>query len=420
VNATELLATITSHYLGGRDFNGYPLRDVASERADLDSLLRELVESNLISLHFGAPHPNPYIKAFPGLPADIQMEMLTRLDDITHLTAYPERAYLDGVVEPDEYVGRPFSLRMALGEAALVPAYFDLRILEYYRNDPRYYYTTNELSGTISVSDDYYETTAMRDADKVLIQSFGYGYNEEQIRAVCVFTTGLHRLTPEHQQIWAAQELPEGYKMHPAYFASAIQGEFPDGPSMFEAFTEELEQLQKMCAVMGVPPIVRETFKGERKPANFSFLIRPTLKELQDFHSTLDKMMSDNLNVKFFEADGLALEAETERKDGKVEVARKGTISLLAEWTDQITFPDPRPKDLMIKTFREVRRLRQRPAHAADDNTFNLEYYKQQRQLMVEAYRAIRTLRLILENHPDLAAYDEVPEWLAGGTIYSF
>lgn len=298
MNSTELLATITSHYLDSRDFNGYPLRNVELSRADLDSLLRDLVENNLISLHFGAPHPNPYIKAFPAPAADTQLELLSQLDDITHLTAYPERAYLEGTIEPDKYTGRPFSLRMALGEGALVPAYFDLRILEYYRNDPRYYYTTNELSGTISVSDDYYETAAMR----------------------------------------------------------------------------ELEQLQKMCTVMGVPPIVRETFKGERKPANFSFLIRPTLKELQDFHSTLDKMMSDNLNAKFFETSGLELEAETERKDGKVEVTRKGTISLLSEWTDQITFPDPGPKDLM-KTFREVRRLRQRPAHAADDNTFNLEHY---------------------------------------------
>lgn len=409
-----LLTRITQHYLDGRDFNGYPLRNVNLKRRPLDALLTPLVREGLISLNFATYHPNPYIKAFDAEDAGTQLERLGELDDITHLTAYPERPHLETVVDLREYEGRPFSQRLALGAAELHPVYFGLEILEVYRNDPRYYYTTDDISGTISATDE------LDPSDQVLVQGFGYGHNEKQERAVCAFLVDLHKLSPEHQQIWAARELAEGYKMHPAFYQRSIMGEFSESESMFTAFTAELAQLQEMCAAAGLPPIVRESYDEGRKPAHFTFLIRPTLKELQDFHATLDKLMSENLNKAFFEQAGVVAETETVRKDGKVVVTQKGTVTLLEEWLQRIRFDDPEPAHNMVDVFREVRRLRQRPAHAADDNRFDLAYYNEQRELMVRAYSAIRTLRLILANHPDVKDYDGVPDWLYEGKIYTF
>jgi hypothetical protein len=54
-----------------------------------------------------------------------------------------------------------------------------------------------------------------------------------------------------------------------------------------------------------------------------------------------------------------------------------------------------------------------------DEDRFEQEYLKEQRKLIVEAYSAIRTLRLIFANHPKTKAY-AVPEWLFKGEIWFF
>src|SRR5882757_9356679 len=110
----HLLTTITEHYLAGRDFNGHPLRGVDLERGALEALVTEMVRDALISLNFAVYHPNPYIKAFDPEDAETQLQRLAELDDITHLTAYPERPHLETVVDPRDYEGRPFSERLAL------------------------------------------------------------------------------------------------------------------------------------------------------------------------------------------------------------------------------------------------------------------------------------------------------------------
>jgi hypothetical protein len=40
------------------------------------------------------------------------------------------------------------------------------------------------------------------------------------------------------------------------------------------------------------------------------------------------------------------------------------------------------------------------------------------RELVIEAYGAVRTLRQVLANHPRLRAY-EVPDWLSKGDIWT-
>ena len=73
----------------------------------------------------------------------------------------------------------------------------------------------------------------------------------------------------------------------------------------------------------------------------------------------------------------------------------------------------------MIKIFRKIRDLRIRPAHKVMNDMFEQKYFKQQRELIIEAYNAIRTLRLILANHPNTKKYN-IPEWLFKGEIWTY
>jgi hypothetical protein len=54
----------------------------------------------------------------------------------------------------------------------------------------------------------------------------------------------------------------------------------------------------------------------------------------------------------------------------------------------------------MLKTLRDVRRLRMRPAHALDDNVFRQEFTREQRTLIVSVYHAVQTIRQVLSRGP--------------------
>lgn len=228
----------------------------------------------------------------------------------------------------------------------------------------------------------------------------------------------MHDLTPEHQKIWKSKEIEGGYKLHPDYYRSSILGDWGTRISIFDAFTSELEIINEMCSKMKKPKLFRKTFR-KSKPREFSFLLRPTLKEFNNFIQLLDKIMSDNINKDFFK-DELELENEKARDDGKVVVTLKGTIQLLEEWINKYFRPaDQNPLVEMINAFKKVRKLRQKPAHSVKEDEFDQKYFKKQRELMTEAYDAVRTIRQVLANHPAVKADPpEINELLFNGKIW--
>lgn len=71
--------------------------------------------------------------------------------------------------------------------------------------------------------------------------------------------------------------------------------------------------------------------------------------------------------------------------------------------------------------MREVRKLRQKPAHAINENIFDQSYFKEQRELIIKTYDSLRTVRLLLANHPLVKSAEiEVPEWLSKGEIWTY
>jgi len=74
------------------------------------------------------------------------------------------------------------------------------------------------------------------------------------------------------------------------------------------------------------------------------------------------------------------------------------------------------PMDEMFDTFKKIRKLRTKPAHSVEEDVFDQEYFKEQRALFIEAYKALRMLRLIFQNHPQ-ADRNKIPDWLYEGKI---
>lgn len=417
----KILEEITEFYLSSGDFNGIPMRVLKSkldaEWEDLRPHLEALINEDKICVLDPGTDINPHVMRIGYEPKDKQIAKLENPNSY-HTCFYPLPKHLEQVVDSREYAGRPYELELALGAPQLAHRAFDLSILEFYRNDPRYYYQNDDIRGNISIHDEYYETEQMAESDQILLQTFGFCYDDDLNRAVAVYVRYLADLSPEHQQIWKAKELSGDYKIHPDYYRNTIHGAWGERISLFDAFLIELQVINRMCDAMGKPPLFRDDF-SEDKPRGFGFLVRPTLKAFNDFVMLLDKMISENLNKKFFEED-VAYETEEERKDGKVIVRHKGTLTLLEEWLKKYFRPaDPEPVEEMIQTFKHIRKLRQKPAHAINENVFDQKYIHEQRELMLRAYESVRTLRLILANHPKVKATEiEIDPHVKEGKIW--
>jgi hypothetical protein len=263
----------------------------------------------------------------------------------------------------------------------------------------------------------------MAERDQVLLQSFGFAYDADLNRGVAVYLRYLTDLSPEHQQIWQAKELSGDYLLHPDYYRNTIIGDWGERHSIFAAFLKELYVVNKMATAMQRPPLFRKDFGeyGEDKPRQFGFLVRPTLEEFNGFVLLLDKLLSENINKAFF-LDEVPDETEKQRSDGRIEVVNKGTLQILDDWMREFfCTSDWTPWDETISTLKRIRKLRQKPAHSMDENVFDQRYFREQRELISSAYDAVRTLRMMLENHPAvMAANIEIPDWLRNGEVWTY
>ena len=417
-----VLEVVTRFYLDSRDFNGIPASGLTEELGvewqDLNDILADLIDKDKVGILYSDAELNTHIIRTGFEPKDRQIAKLVT-KELHHSCIYPRPSHLEQVVDRSKYIDRPYVLCLALGAAQLDYRSFDLSVLEYYRQDPRYVYENDDVRGSISIRDEYYESDQIKESDQILLETFGFSYDSDLNRAVAVFLRYLANFSPEHQQIWKAKELTGDYRLHPDYYRNSIIGNWGEGLSVFDAFLIEMSIINQMAEAMERPVLFENDYKRD-KPRNFSFLIRPTLEEFNNFVHLLDKMISDNINKKFFRKE-VPYEIEIERKDGKIQVQQKGTIIILEDWIRKFYATDDwNHVEQMISTFKKIRKMRQKPAHTVDENVFDQTYFKEQRQLIIDAYGAIRTLRMMFQNYPKVKEKGiEVPDYLTKGKIWT-
>jgi len=407
-----IIDEITNFYLYAREFNGLPLATLREKYSLTKQDLRILIESGDIEIHFGFGHPNPHIKAMSLGNVEVLLKTLAHVgpQELAYAVLYPTAKHLKNVVKQSDYEGRPFSLMLALGMPQLELLAFDPQVLKNYRDDPRYVYDYSGVAGRISLAD--YDDD-MPESERVIVETFGMGFSKdyENDAKTCVIGVPyyLHKLTPEHQTLWK-HRLLDMAKYDPEYgfVKSQIIGDWDFDTTMYEALKVELEIINRMAvAIEGVYLFKKDYADGSDPPRNFHRLLMPTKREYQEFVETLDKLMSDNINRNFFK----------KRMVVSFEDTQKGTIALLEEYFNRfMTARDRSPIDGMLKTFRKVRSERSKSSHHDLKDEFKYEYNHKQRDIMREAYTAIRLIRLAFTNAPD-AKDIKVPSWLYKGEI---
>lgn len=397
VSGDRLLEIVTEAYLCSPDFNGFSFSRAFSTFPDLTSLTESvsgLVGAQQLELLFDGAEENPAIKRFPVASTADQVQRLRELG-LMAAWAYPSPSHLSTAVDRMQYAGRPFTLRMALGEPQFTFQAFDVTVLEMYRNDPRFKYECDDTHGSVHLSREHRER--MQASDDSFLETFGFAYDDAGRRAVAVFLRYLRGLTPEHQQIWSIRALHGAYRLHPDYWKITV-GRWDLGQNIFGAILDELRTINAFARQMGRPPLFENECR--ERPREFSFLIRPTNHEYRAFVLTLDQMLSDNISPAFFMGE-VESTAQIRRKDGSVVVQQKGRIKMLEEWLlARFNAREPNLVLAIFVGFRKVRKERQKPAHVLQTDAFDEAYYQHQQDLLVTAHDALRLLRTAFQGHP--------------------
>jgi len=212
----NILKEVTSFYLHSRDFNGISIENLYKKSSLSENKFKkeitELIKNRKIDLIYEGDIPNPHIKPFPAPAVEKQIKKLTQFQIDDHIKqsevsgktfgdgdikikfvqgigccVYPTPEHLKNIVDWKKYVSRPFTLRLAMGEWQLRPYFFELGILAIYRNDPRYTYRTDDITGSIS----YVDEKLLNQSDQIFIEHFGFGFGDGDIRAVAILLTDL-------------------------------------------------------------------------------------------------------------------------------------------------------------------------------------------------------------------------------------
>jgi hypothetical protein len=404
-----VIERVTKHFLNSRDFNGLPvsslMADMRLDWKQAKRVLSQLVEKNLITLNFA--EINPFVRRFPDLDTEEQLKRLAALEEPKVVCAFPTLASLKNLSALDD---RPFSKMLASGHAHLEPLFFDLAVLEMYSRDPRYHFHFRGYSGWIGIKDEFYCSDETECRDKIGVKQFGLGYDEQGRRVLTVFLTDLAKLSPEHQQYWKTKLLSVPCKMVGEFYDNTILGIWTTSISIYNALTQEQAEINKLSEMIGRPPLFLKTFE-EAKPKEYCIYFRPTLGNFLNFVDVLDKMLSENINKEFF-CEDVPLQERIRHSDGTVEVRALNTLTLLNNWLSlNIQFEKSDGLDLLMKPFREVRKLRNKSAHKIADDVYDPKYHEQQDTLVRDIYCSLHSLRGLLAQHPDACGY-EPPKFL--------
>lgn len=413
----DLLASVISFYLDSREFNGLPIY----EPDEIDgNAAAELVRQGLVQVVSSEDYMNPHIRPWQSRRTlEEQIDSLPRAKKNEYAVClYPTASALKDYDFGDRYKDRPYHRRMAEGKGTLELAFFRYDVLESYRNDPRFVFRFGDYGVDIWLNDDLYIDESEPEVDKTAIDHVGFAYdlskfdkddpNSEIRRLVCAFYVDLCKLNSAHQLRWSTYEVEPGPGVAPHHIWWGSQmGRWPDGMGPFERFFFELKTLNDLFAnAHGV-----DLMSTVDRPDSVGWILRPSQSEFDSFVHQLDKLLSDNLRHKAFDELGI------DRRNDADELI--GTLNRLDLTLERFGVSEP-ARGAALEPLRNVRRLRQKPAHALRENVTNATFVHHQASVLRDVTRSVERLRRFWQTHPanrdwkepDYATEDAVSYWL--------
>ena len=403
-DASDLLGRVRKRYLGSRDFNGLHIYGDQVDR-ERDAAV-QLARAGLVQVVTDADYMNIHIRPWPSRRTlEQQVQDLFELETTDYgVCLYPTASGMKGVRLPNRMTGRPYDRAMARGKGTLELAYFEFDVLEQYRNDSRFDFRFRDAGATMGISDEAYQDSDVVERDHVSLSHIGFAYDlsgfdhsdvaTPVIRRAAVFYCDLIKLTPEHQRRWETYEVQgANLRPHPLWWGSQM-GRWPDGVGPFTRLFIELSNLNEL-AVMAFGEAL---FRATERPEDMGWLLRPSQREWDDFILQLDKVLSDNLRSKFFDAARIPQTG--------IEGKPIGTLNRLQRFMQSGGVSEEEARSV-LEPLREVRKARQKPAHALRANVTDRTFVHRQVALLGNINAALEAIRHWLASHPLCAEWED-------------
>ena len=398
-----ILNKIISYYINSKDFNGYP--SIKIEDNDLP-LLKNLIQQNLIEIISSNEVNNPFIKAM-----NLNISQATQIKNLYNhdllYCIYPTKKALVNIHPINK--GK-YSIMLEKGEEQFKIIFFKTEVLDFYFKNPEYIIFDQGCKGTIAIKDEYYD----KGYENVYIKDFGMGYikGDPLDRVVGIMLADLYKLSNKQQGFieYFEYKNQEDCYIHPDYLKSTILGEWLDNIWIFDAILYEQLYINELCEKMNIPHLFKKSFNPETDdyPENYRTLIEPTSNNYYEFISEIEKMFVHSLSYDFFKENGFLIKS-VERKN--IDGTLKGSLQMFEEWLEINVKEDENVINTVIKPLKNIRRIRQIPAHQLIKNDKDKKYFEDQHQIIVDLYKAIKYLRLFFNKHP-LCADFIIPNFL--------
>ncbi len=404
---SKILKQVTDYYLNSRDFNGFPLYKFDNNCTDF---ICQLIDDDNIEVLSSAFVINPHIKALR-----LEISKKEQKDEVINngdsVVLYPTEIYLKSLNINTE---KPFTKMLIEGHEQLKIIFFNVEILETYFQDPRYKVFWSDYRGSIIISDEFYD----ENIDNEYIRDFGLGYHKKRLyeeRVVGVFLGDLADLSLNAQLKWKINYITsqQDYIINDGFYKNLILGEWIDEVSIYSAVLDEMIVINMMCDNMGIPYLFNKTYDSHSydKPDDYRIMFLPTLKNYYSFMQALEKIIVHNINYKTFTTASRFIRS-VERKDDKG--CLKGSLLMMSEWLKQNIRTNEDIDELIISPLRTIRKIRQVPAHEIYSNQYDKSLYKKQNKILLDTYKAIRSIRLFFANYPG-NENTKMPEYLVTG-----
>lgn len=400
----EILKKVTDHYINSGDFNGLP------NSFNIDEI-SELINEGYIEILWYEVSVNPYIKGLPlTIPIEKQIEALIK--DPESIVLYPSKKHLSSL---ELYHEKPFTNMLLNGEAQLKILFFSIEVLEYYFQNPKYEVVFWDYCGDIRFKDDGSE-----DSETLYIRDFGIGYKLENpiIKTAAIFLRDLSHLPCKDQKRWELSLLEDqrSCKINKPFYDNLILGKWTDSITIYNAILAEISVINDMCSNIGILKLFRRSYPIDdysKRPNDYHTILLPTKKNYYAFISTLEKMVTHNINIKTFLVDLFPVYS-IPRKDSNGK--DKNSITMLSEWINRnirgTTFD---PNEVIIQPLKKIQKLRQTPAHELYENEYDEKVWSDQNKILEELYYSLSVLRQMLGNHPKNKSY-VLPDYLSNST----
>lgn len=312
--------------------------------------------------------------------------------------AFPSYSYLVG--HRDVSGMAPYDKYLALGGPHLQPIFFEMGVLNNYIDDPKYKLQLKDYYGALSY--EITEDTKLDTGGYYELKTFGLGYDNNGIRVIVTFPRYLRCLSRSQQNHWEAYEKTVPCKIIKSYFDNIHEGSFAFPQSFASGILNEMAYINKLWKTIFEENIFLRDYTIQDLPPYYSFLFRPTTKDLNRFYLILDKLLSDNLNVTHLRNLLLNGSDCLPPFGGSID-KNIGSLVALELWIDNIyTLKDgTKIGKEIVMPLKQVRKKRQPEAHKiVSENILNPEIYKYQDEALITVYDSLYKLRVMLSSHP--------------------